>query len=103
MEPYNAKEMMNIFKKQVSEQEWNFAEELSERWFEDKKDNFKFYGRDMELLLTFVKIVHGRRIYGKSKELRKKISLDDMNKGYEVFMKNKGTKKEPYYMNNIYI
>jgi hypothetical protein len=94
---------MNIFKKQVSEQEWNFAEELSERWFEDKKDNFKFYGRDMELLLTFVKIVHGRRIYGKSKELRKKISLDDMNKGYEVFMKNKGTKKEPYYMNNIYI
>jgi replication-associated recombination protein RarA len=105
MEPYNSKELMNIFKKLVTEQEWRFENDgvLGERWFEDKKDNFKFFGRDMELLLTFIKISHGRRIYGKSKEIRKNISLDDMNAGYETFLKNKSVKKEPYYMNNIYI
>ena len=105
MEPYNANELMNIFKKLAVEQEWEFDKNyiMNERWFEDKKDYFKFFGRDMELLLTFVKISHGRRIYGKDKELRKKITLDDMNKGYEVFLKNKNTKKEPYYMNSIYV
>ena len=57
----------------------------------------------MEILLTYVKIAHGRRIYMKNKELRKNISFDDIKNGYDVFIKNKKTKKEPIFMNSIYI
>ena len=96
MDEYTPNELMNIFKKKVIDQEWQFENEaeLKEKWFIDKKDNFKSFGRDMELLFTYSKISHGRRIYGKDKEFRKKISLDDLNNGYETFLKNKKLKKE---------
>jgi len=96
MDEYNSKELMNIFKKKVEEQEWSFENEevMNEKWFQDKKDNFKSFGRDMELLLTYTKISHGRRIYGKESAEKKVISLDDLSKGYDVFLKNKNIKKE---------
>jgi len=104
MDPYNHKEMMKIFKKKVFEHEWNFENEteINEKWFSDKKEAFKNFGRDMELLFTYTKIAHGRRIYGKDKELRKKISLPDINNGYEIFLKNR-QQKENTFMHTIFI
>lgn len=105
MEEYNAKELKLIFKKLANEQEWSFINdaEITDRWFEEKKENFKNFGRDMELILTYTKIAHGRRVYGKDKELRKKISLDDLNKGYQTLIKNRKEKKEPVFMHGIYV
>ena len=104
MDPYNHKEMMKIFKKKVFEHEWNFENEndLNEKWFADKKNEFKNFGRDMELLFTYTKIAHGRRIYGKSKDSRKKLSLADINAGYETFLKNR-QQKENTFMHTIFI
>ena len=78
-------------------------EKKLQKWFEDNKTTFKHFGRDMELLLTYVKIAHGRRIYMKNKELRKNINFDDIKNGYDVFIKNKKSKKEQVFMNSIYI
>ena len=105
VESYNSKQLMNIFKKKIIDQEWSLENEndLTEKWFEDKKDNFKHYGRDMELLLTYVKVSHGRRIYGKPVELKKKITLTDMNDGYVTFTANKKNKKENNFIHSIYI
>ena len=106
MDDYNAKEMMEIFKKKVIENEWSFFDEsqIKERWFSDKKQDFKNFGRDMELLLTYVKIKHGRRIFGKSVDLKKKITIDDMNAGYEMFSNNKNKKKsDSNFMHTIFI
>jgi SpoVK/Ycf46/Vps4 family AAA+-type ATPase len=106
MEPYNSSELMKIFKKKVYEQEWSIENEneIKERWFEEKKDKFKGYGRDMELLLVYTKISHGKRIYGKSKEMRKKISIEDLNQGYKSFLTNKNSKNnENKYINSLYI
>ena len=105
MDPYTSKELMCIFQKMVAEQEWCFLDDkkVEEKWFQEKKDKFVHYGRDMELLLTYTKISHGRRIYGKSKELRKKISMEDMNEGYKTFLKNRKSKKEPSFMHSIYV
>lgn len=105
MEAYTAKELMDIFKKKVVEIGWLFENEadIVERWFQDKLVNFKHFGRDMELLLTYVKISHGRRVYGKDSAIRKKISVGDMKDGYDVFMKNKKQKKEQPFMHGIYV
>jgi SpoVK/Ycf46/Vps4 family AAA+-type ATPase len=104
MEEYNAKELLSIFKKMVLEQEWNLEDNLpSEKWMEERKKNFKNFGRDMELLITYTKIAHGRRIYGKSVELRKHITMDDLTQGYEVFLKNKNIKKPAPFMHGIYV
>ena len=106
MEEYSSKELMEIFKKKINDIDWSL-EDLDEKqlhkWFEDNKTNFKHFGRDMEILLTYVKIAHGRRIYMKNKDLRKIISIDDIKNGYDVFIKNKKLKKEPSFINSIYI
>ena len=106
MEPYNAMEMMKIFKKKVLEQEWEFEnqDDIKEKWFGEKKELFKNFGRDIELLFTYSKIAHSRRIYGKEKELRKKLSIEDMNAGYETFLKNRKSQKENnQFMHTLFI
>ncbi len=102
MDSYSAIELKHIFKKKVSENGWLFEseEDISEQWFSTKMKHFKHYGRDMEALFTYTKICHGRRIYGKSFDHRKKISRDDLDKGYEMFMKNKDIKKS--YIQDMY-
>jgi len=106
IDSYDSNEMRKIFKKKVVDNEWNFENEndITEKWFKEKKDKFNNFGRDMELLFSYVKVAHGRRIYGKDKELRKKITIDDLNNGYETMLKNKKEKKkENDFMHTIFI
>jgi SpoVK/Ycf46/Vps4 family AAA+-type ATPase len=91
MEPYTAGELREIFMKKIKENEWDLLdpESVKVQWFEKNKDSFRHYGRDMELLFTYTKIAHGRRIYGKEATLRKKISLEDIEQGFKIFLGNK--------------
>ena len=102
---YDAKQMCSIFKKKVREQEWEFENEpdVKEQWFDDKKKHFTNYGRDIELLVVYTKIAHGKRIYVKPVELRKKISIQDINAGFATFEQNKHIKKSPDYLSSLYI
>jgi len=95
MEPYSAKELRQIFIKKVKDNEWDFenVDDITDGWFEKRKDKFKQFGRDMENLYTYTKISHGRRIYGKPANQKRRISLEDLEKGYQVFLKHKDTKK----------
>lgn len=105
IDEYSPVELKEIFKKKVREQEWSFdvEDEIKDNWFIEKKLSFKSFGRDMELLLLYVKIAHGRRIYGKPVELRKKISIADLDNGYKTFLINKNVKKIPEYLTNMYM
>ena len=58
---------------------------------------------NMELLLSYTKITHGCRVYGKDESNRKKITLDDLNKGYETFLNNKNKKPQSTFMHTIYV
>ena len=89
MDPYSAIELKDIFIKKIDENKWELETDIPNSWFDKKLKTFIHYGRDMEALFTYTKICHGRRIYGKTLNQRKKISVDDLDKGYELFMKNK--------------
>jgi hypothetical protein len=75
----------------VLDQEWTLDKDfvLTEKWFNEKKDNFSSYGRDIEALITYIKIAHGRRIYGNVNAVKKSINMDDLNSGYKQFAANK--------------
>ena len=107
-ETYSQKELMQIFFRLVRSRGWTLADTVDdktwEKWFHEKKDKFHGLGRDMEALFTYVKIGHGVRVFGKGKEVQKKISLDDMNRGYKTFLDNLHKKEEGLsFMNSIYI
>ena len=104
IDTYTPKELMEIFKRKVELIEWQFIDDnvVSEKWFNVNKEHFKNYGRDVEILLTYVKICHGRRIYGKHNDFRKKITKDDMEMGLKLMLTNKEN-KELFNISSLYV
>jgi SpoVK/Ycf46/Vps4 family AAA+-type ATPase len=105
IENYNSNEMMQIFKKKVKENGWELDTDvmIKVKWFEDKKDEFKFFGRDMELLFSHMKVCHSRRIYGKNDITRKLITLEDMDNGYKKFLDNKKKTNKSNVLYGLYV
>lgn len=94
MEPYNALELNKIFGLIVEDAGWCFSEDnnINDEWFQKHIKEFKSFGRDMEQLFTYVKICHGRRIYGLPDTHKKHINIHDMNNGYVLFAENRKEK-----------
>jgi SpoVK/Ycf46/Vps4 family AAA+-type ATPase len=97
VEEYTADELRRIFLQKVEYNGWSIEQGTEgtecNKWFVDKKSNFTHFGRDMELLFTYTKIGHGRRIYGKDVELRRKLTMTDLDHGYKLFLKNRDIDK----------
>jgi SpoVK/Ycf46/Vps4 family AAA+-type ATPase len=100
IEGYNSNELMRIFLKKISDNDWSLSVNLNHdvgKWFDDKKKTFKNYGRDMELLFSYTKICHGKRIFGESINQRKLVTINDLENGYKLFVKNGTEQKEISY------
>lgn len=98
IDPYSPKELRQIFIKKVADSQWtleNPETDFSVKWFEKYKNSFIQFGRDMESLFTYTKIAHGRRIYGKSNEYKKRLNKEDLDKGYESFLTHKDLPAPP--------
>ena len=98
---YNSGELYQIFKKKVDNIGWTLDNEITAKWFDKNKKNFKFQGRDMETLLFKTKIVHSKRVFCRPLEEKTKIIVKDLEKGLELFLKNNEVSKN--IMGSIYI
>ena len=58
---YKAGELNKIFQKKIIDAGWSLKDDIPDSWFEPKMETFKFYGRDMETLLSKTKIAHLRQ------------------------------------------
>ena len=90
LEKYNYKELIAIFKKKTNDNKWILEIDDADlnKWFQKNSKVFKHFGRDIEQLFSYIKISHGRRIYGKSSELRKHIIMVDLENGFKQFNDN---------------
>lgn len=89
---YNCGELNKIFNKKIKDISWK-NDKIKNKWFEDKMKFFSFYGRDMETLLAKVKIAHSRRVFCLPDKFKKHLTLEDLNKGYDMFLNNDEVKK----------
>jgi len=93
IDSYTSKELLEIFQKKVKDNGWSFSQEIESttlaKWFDMHSKTFPYYGRDMELLFSYVKISHGRRIYGEPENKRKLLTMADLDAGYSIFLSNK--------------
>jgi len=104
LESYSPMELFEIFKKKVLKNGWTFENierKIGEGWFQKNKAAFPFLGRDMEALFTYTKIAHGRRIFGTSME-KKRIVMEDLEKGFETFQKFSKNKLEKSVLYDMY-
>jgi SpoVK/Ycf46/Vps4 family AAA+-type ATPase len=92
---YTGEELMHIFIKKVNDNGWSIDKDskLTKEWFINNLPYFKFFGRDMETLFTKTKIAHSRRVFCKAESFKTKINMDDLNKGFEMFISNDNVKE----------
>ena len=93
---YTAEDLYKIFIKKVNDGGWSLAEDsqINVKWFEKNKSYFKFYGRDIETLFAKTKIAHSRRVFGLDESVKKHITIKDLNKGLELYLKNEDSKEK---------
>src|SRR5690606_37044445 len=91
---YTAEELRDIFISKLSDNKrWSLDEDLNmdimTKFFKEHKNKFKYYGGDVENLITSCRIVHSTRLFGKHPKYRFKITEDDLCKGFEEFIKRR--------------
>lgn len=108
---YTAEDLNQIFIKMVKDIGWQIDTDskIMNDWFKKNKDFFHFYGRDIETLLTKIKIAHSRRVFCLPEKDKKRINLKDLDKGLEIFLKNDDIKNrkvekelKQYMYNTLY-
>jgi SpoVK/Ycf46/Vps4 family AAA+-type ATPase len=101
---YSAKDLYDIFIKKINDGGWSIADDsnINVKWFETHKQSFKSYGRDIETLFAKTKIAHSRRVFYLEESVKKKLTLKDINKGFDIFLKNEDSQQiEKERFNNI--
>lgn len=94
---YKPGELMKIFEKKVLEAEWSVNKgDLTEQWFVDNVDYFKYYGRDIETLFAKVKIAHSRRVFCAKPEDKTVITKKDLDNGLKLYLSNDEVKERKY-------
>jgi SpoVK/Ycf46/Vps4 family AAA+-type ATPase len=90
LEKYDCSELVAIFNKKVCENNWvlTIQDDVLLKWFKMNHKTFRHYGRDIEQLFSYIKMSHGRRVYGKEPELRKRINVQDLERGFTIFNEN---------------
>ena len=93
--------------KKVNEIGWTVHEDsnITIDWFTKNKEYFRFYGRDIETVLAKTKIAHSKRVFCRPDSEKKKIKLRDLDKGFEIYIKNddvKNRKDEQEFKKQLY-
>ena len=92
---YNAADLHNIFIKKIHDSGWLIDNtSISVKWFEKNKGLFKFYGRDIETLFAKTKITHSRRVFCLDESVKKRLTMVDIDKGLEIFLKHSSKSEE---------
>ena len=87
LESYTNTEMSKIFKSKIKKFNWNLSNNtMLDNFFLKNKDNFKFFGRDIENLFTKCKIAHSKRVIKEPLNNKKKLNMDDINNGYTLYL-----------------
>ena len=118
IDEYSAEDLYRIFLKKVDDIGWKIYvddmddittsntntsnsnkkniknKKINVEWFEKNKESFKFYGRDIETLLSKTKIAHSRRVFCRPEYEKKIITIEDLEKGFEIYLKNDDIKKK---------
>ena len=110
---YNASELRDIYLKKIRENGWfimgdDIEKEIPIKFFEKNLTMFKYNGGDMENLWHLTKIVHARRIFGKTNDIVKKIVYEDLENALKLYsendeVKNRNDEISKYIMNSMYV
>ena len=95
IDEYTYEDLMNIFKKLLVDYKWELIADEKKllKFFEENRKVFEFNGGDLDNLLQQSKIAHSRRVFTLDKEVKKKLTIDDLENGLKAMMDNEEISK----------
>lgn len=108
IEKYSGEELRNIFLKKVQEDKWKIKVDDDKllSFFKSNVDSFSYFGRDVEVYLSKVKISHSKRVFTLKTEVKKIITYQDIEDGYALFKEHKKIEqekdKDSYFIHSMY-
>ena len=96
LKPYTYNEMKLIFDKIVKDNNWR--SNVNDEFFKKNHKEFKYFGGDLETLFHKTKLAHGLRSLNLKKEDKRNINIDDINKGFELFVSEQKKQEVDYFM-----
>jgi hypothetical protein len=109
IEKYDHTELTSIFMSMIKDSQWSIDDDMSLTkligFMKEHYDSFPYFGGDIETLMFHVKIAHAHRVMGLHPKHRKKININDIEKGFDSYVKYKGdaAKKDNDLLSHIYI
>jgi SpoVK/Ycf46/Vps4 family AAA+-type ATPase len=86
---YTSDEMKQIFIKKINEMKWSFDDNfIPNDFFKENKEYFKYYGGDMEILLSKCKYAHSRNLVENNEKIHRLLDKTDFLDGFELYKKN---------------
>ena len=95
IDEYTYEDLMNIFKKLLVDYKWEVIAEEKKllKFFEENRKVFEFNGGDLDNLLQQSKISHSRRVFTLDKDVKKKLTIEDLEGGLKAMMENEEISK----------
>ena len=88
LENYNGRQLKDIFIKNVTDYSWSIRDNhISDLFFEENKEYFKYFGRDIANLFSKCKIAHAKRILNEDNPQKKIITKEDLENGFSIYRK----------------
>ena len=104
IENYKAEEIFLIFKKKVLDSSWQLNSAVTDKFFIDNMEHFKYFGGDMEVLFSRCKRAHARRVFASKNSVKKELDMVDMKRGFDSFKAHRTVKeKESDVWKNMYM
>jgi SpoVK/Ycf46/Vps4 family AAA+-type ATPase len=101
IDKYNETELRDIFIKKIYDEKWTFDKDKLDsifpiHWFKENIKYFKYFGRDIEILILKMKIAHSKRVFGMNDKYKKNFTNEDLVNGFELFCENENIKDRKY-------
>ena len=95
LEGYSSEELARMFERKVQFEEWNLSAKQEDivDFFEKNMELFPAFGGDVEVLFTFCKTTHSRRVFGSEESKKRKLTFEDIEMASKK-MKNKNQEKD---------
>lgn len=94
MEPYTSEELVKIFTKKVKDNHWNInLNAIDDKFIEENKNYFKYYGGDMELLFMKCKVAHSKNLISGKNENKLVLNKNDIIDGLKLFIENSNVRE----------
>jgi hypothetical protein len=103
IEKYNGIELSTILKKKIIDEKYSIDTEYEkqlDKYIENNKEYFPNFGGDIETYFFHIKMMHAKRVFGKSIKLRNILIKDDFEKGLEKIKNNMKKEEVKLHMYN---